>query len=1360
MTDFLEDSTPLFLTSNLQAIDDVGLDEEEREKIRFEVSQSRGPKSLKVDWSDLSEHVVFGSGYWTINFALSRIHSEDTGYPWDGELKDKNNWRLSNTDFENWWFDNEYPHEFGHAYFPSGSGQNSSVIFQDYENKVKLTASFTIEFALKSHEDFDDRKPLFSNIDSNENGVMSYLKKEGSEKYIVISRLSASSENALSTSFDNYISSSHRVSFAYSVDNDYAEIFIDGDLKVSSSAFSIGEISAFAQEFRVACIASASAHYYYSGSIDDVRVYSSRRGGKLVERNWFKDTHANSSASMKLYYKFSEVNSISTNQVIDYSGMSNHGTFSGSFTSSVNRVSGTLGSWYKTSGDPIFNRSNIRVSASLAKWFTSGSLHDQTNESFIFNLVPSQFIEESGNEDMQLFLLLLGRHYDKLRLYIKHLAYTTYSNESGKNIAPDELLNVVAENYGLDIAGVYESSDPLEYFFGESVFTGSTISPLQKIRNELRRNLVNNLTYVLKTKSTREAIDASIRALGIDSEAINVNEYSRLSGGIETTKSEKDVERRVLRLSGATSLYLHSSSFDTGPTTWEFNFLLNSASLETTSSLFTIFSGSDKVVEIRSERANPTSSQGRIVYDYPGASASPLATITASIYDNEWVKVVAWKPESGGTFGVHAGRVFRDSVDFHISASGDATGGENNHPTTWPSFTASFGTSGPQAFDGWLMQARVWHGYISSSAIIENHIEDFESLSVEDPTSDISNLKISHVLNDFTSSASGDVPIHNHAFDGAYSGSLVGASSSAQYNFPGKYITRLIPSYSYDIGINNSKIRIRSGSAELSNQDIVEDIPYVSVDISPIPSLNKEIVKWFGDLEKFNNIVGQPWKRYNTEISELNPYRSEFFEKRLGSKVDFSAYLNLIKWFDSNFAYFLRQLIPLDVNSSLSSFVVEPHLFEYNKIEHPFPFRNGVGQSRNVIGSASVSPVMTASNGIILGFADPGRFGTPVSSSGDTSVSFSYADSSSSGVTFKDREQRKFYFNTLRDNVGNEYGPKGYMNGFYNKTITGSKHLQNSLGVIENFNISKIPYRDSGITNTSLLSSSQGPATNDFFTSSASLNFIQDQRWLYYQRVEYSQNDNIYDLGIQFGGGIGQLFYVFGKSTAVSETFSDAQGREWAIGTSTSINRPKFDEIVQIFEKGERSETFVLWPEVSDYDGVKIYNFAKASSLDPEGTKSAERFGDRVYIEGYKHIDINIRNQFLEGGLDASGGGTTINTLLIDLKFQFFDEDYPGLGTETVMSTSVDANNNLINEQRDRVYRFIKTWRRDDLKPGEGWSHRISRNIPNAKYMRVNMRYTLLNNDQQGVVVRTSVKGTLTRDERASVGEGFSKVDL
>lgn len=1338
--------------SNLQSLDDLGFDEEEKNSILYQATSSLNQKELKVNWRSFEDHIHFGSAYWAVNFAINRIYNEENGYPWDGSLSQKNEWRLSNTAFENWWFDNEYPHQFGYANIASGS----FISFYDHESSANIiSGSFTVEFVLKAFED-SDFNAIFSNYTSSF-GIYCFLSKSTSQKTLVFGRDSGSIQR-VSVSYDQFVSSSHRVSLVFDSNSQLGQVYIDGDIKASSS-FSIPSFSRLVPEWTVGRLVSGSNVFYFTGSIDDFRVYQTARSPQILKRNYAKSVDANHSAALKIYYKFNEVNELPNQQlIVDYSGYGNHGQSNGSVT----KISGTLGSWFKTIGDPILNQSNSRVSSSIESWLLSGSLYDKINQSYIFNIVPQFLIEEEENIDTQLFLLLVARHYDRLKLYSKHLGYMLYSNESEYNVAPDDFLNLLSENYGFDIGSIYEGADPVEYFFGENIFTSSFSEPLQKIRNQIRRNLVNNLIYILKTKSTRESVESSLRSLALPVDVLNINEYSILPNGKRTTYSPKTVERRVLNFSSSTIVSVHSASFFPN-NFWQISVALNSSSTSLTSSIFSVYSGSSKVFELKSQRENVSSSLGKVVFEYINAASSSVSSSLLKIYDNLFFTVLANKNSGSGTYQLHVGKVLNQDLEFFDSSSvGLLDGGVT---TFSQNFTGTLGTSGSSFFEGRMFGFQSWNTNINSSSVLMRRAKDFDSLTAEDFLTNKDNLKIYYKLNDFTSSA--QIKIHDYSGNENHGSASFLISGAAEDIFRGDFIEKLEPSYSYDIGINNDKIQIFSGSSKVNKVEESFDLPFVSVDIGPVASLNKEIVKWIGDLEKFDNLVGKVYDKYKFEITDLNEYSNSFFEEKLTSKVKFKSYLNLIKWFDSNFVNLFSQLIPIDLISSISSFAVESHILEHNKVEYPFPIVDKIGNSKTIETSITTIMPLTAGAGINLDLADPGRFGSPVSASSEIlDANFVYPESSSSGLSFKNYFERKFLTETYAKNSGSEFGDNHYSNGFYSKVIEDELHLINTYGIVSGtFDISKTPYFGGSGFEPGYLTSAYGAPTNTFFSQSASLNFIQDQRWLYAQKTSNTSDfarsrTTMVSKGLKFGGGFGQLPFLANRKLN-SNVFFDNSTQVILKNPDNNFLTPFTDRPIEYIEKSQDSFTEILWPYKDSIFGTRI--LAGVNDDQPYGVFAENErraganvlhLGEAVNVEGYKYMSVDIY-------ANLNIVHVYRNYLRLLVKFAFSaDETEPSFETFPSSSIRVESPagplstlvDTLEQRQIEKYYKFNEF---GDFTSGSfklNYSWNISRNIPSAKLMKMYMEVELNTPETTITILRPAgiflVKGTFYKESR------------
>lgn len=1324
-----------FNSSNRESLDEIALDQDEQDKVLLNASKSVLPLDLRVDYSQFKNHIFFNSAYTSANTAYSRIIAD---LPTDGTYREFFEWQRINNGYENWFYDN-FPKQQGFVVFQSASA--GSVIIDDYEDYLSIgTSSFTIEFIAKHYENIA-YNPIFFMSASGQSIIVA-LSKSASEKFISFEVSSGSLPTTkLSFSVDSYISSSNHYAFLYDQENLYLKTFLNGNLVASGTSQAYGNMSVFPSRLKLGH--ESTFNNFYSGSIDEFKFWSSNRSS-FLSKNFNKTIFANPSGGLKIYYKFNETISYG-NRIIDYSGNGLHAQFSGAYSLNSQRVSGTLGSWFKDSGSPILDSANSRVVNFLTEQQNSGSIFDQTNRNYIFNLVPSFFVDDENADQQKLFLLLVARHYDRLKLYIEHLSNIHNINLNSENDTPDRLMNLVASNYGIDLGDVYDSTDPLQYYFGDEVLnaSGSLDSSIESIKFRLKRNILNNLIYIVKTKSTRESIKSTLQSLGVDTDVVNINEYSLFSGGIETIRQPKVSECRVLNFNSASIANVHTSSYQiSGSNTFQLRVLFNTASVVLTSSIFTIDSGS-LVYALRSERENAISTSGTFKLAFRDAG-SVIRTISSSlmpVYNNEWVNVTMTRTSgSAGSTGVQGFFVSQLDYDQLINSQSVSTGSAHFSPNT---ISMYLGTSGSNYFSGNMQEFRAWKNYkiTTNLDLVTKWNFDYESLEVNNLNTDIPNLLTHYKLNDFTSSTSNSGTLHD--FAAGLTSSYVGFSTSSDENFPGKFIPRYIQSYSYDLNVNNNKIRLRSEGKKLTKSQQTIDIPFVTVDVSPVVSLNKEIIKWFGNLEKFNDIVGAPINRYRDQILELDQYRYNFFEQRVNSKIDFKAYIGLIKWLDSNFTYLLGQLIPLDMISSLSNYVIEPNVLEYNKISYGFPYQ--ISKQATVI-SASVSllPRFTASAFQQINPADPGRYGSAVSSSAFLPSSFMSASqllNGSGGVNFQNEQQRKIQYLSMSTD-SHRYRISGTTSTeFYYPSISSSNYLRDVLNINTDYYIYSASFN-----HVYAARNIQSAPFSTFWTGS--LNAAQDQRWMWGCDTT-KPFDITWDFGIGYGGGWGQLWEVSGKSRR-----SNLLSRQ--IMTCSTSYPGYFDGFVQYDENIDR-KIQILWPNIDSFEPVSIGLPSVIVGTTVTGTFSYSNFGSKIDIEGFNSLDFQIAATYATR-VAPVGANAKLN---FEIFFQFFDEDFTD-GSDNSVDGGFEGINSGSNEGSSFKTAFVphsyKLTSDFYVLDGEGLPlivptlNRFSRPLPNSKYMRIKIVpiWTSVYDGWQEETAQVIIKGIFSKKEYKS----------
>lgn len=1269
-------------TSQRQSFEDLGEDHEERDKIAFNVTGS-GLVDLNVDYSDFQNHIFFGSAYAASNFALARIIRD---FPSDGELKEKNKWRETNTGYENWYFDN-FPRRFG--YFHSTSGTNSSlgawVIGHDHQGRLgfssgSVLSSFTLESVIKPAFGITGTNP-FLTIGNNQDKFISFsIKKFGTNSFLTLDviDLANGQTSQVSANYNAFEQSANHVAASYDNLSNLASLFVNGNLIGSGSITSTGSLTPTQVEVGHFNYSTGGfPRLYFTGQVDDVRIWNSSRSQDLISRNHYRTIHANHSGGLKLYWKFNEPSEYG-NKVVDYSGCEIHGQLTGAYSHSVNMKSGSIVSWFRDVGDPILALNNTLVDNFVTEQRNSGTAYDEINDNMIFNLVPGYFTEGDDTEYQQLFLLLTARHYDRLKLYVDHISNVTKATQQEFNGPPDELLDLTARHYGVDLGGIYSSAEPLQNYFGENVYsTGSMEQSLLQIKNTIKRNIVSNLNYFLKTKSTQESLRGILHAIGLNDNIVSISEFTDFSGGVKTVFSPKTVERKVARFSTTSKVNITSSVYsNTQRMVHQFRALFNTGSSYLSQSLISM-ENPGLIYGAWVERENLTSSNGVLKFFVSGSG--PISSSLLPIFNGNWIN-----------FSLHSNGIiskyFVSSID-HNDVLFEASGSATRSLATGVPTSVYLGSSGSNYFDGHMQEYRAWIGSSDYNDLIASRWgRDWDLLEVPNFYSDYSKLKVHLKLDDGDSGGF----CHNYA-NGETGNSYSGFSSSLEYSFPGKYIDKHEASYSYDLNIDNDKIRIREGS-KLTQSDENIDIPFVSIDFSPIVSLNKEIMKWVGDIERVASIATDPLYAFRDDNTELNSIRSAFFRERVNSKINYSAFSELIKWFDTNFAYLLSQFIPADMAYSISNFVIEPHLLEHNKVRR-FAGVGSAGRSTSLEANVSAIPVMYAdAKHHNLGLADPGRYGAFVSASAQVGPESRMIYSSSSvGLNFQNELPRKVLTTLLSEDFENS-SPTGYGNGFYTTTITGSEYLKNTLNVNRHFAITGVSHRTSG-TGANLLSSSHGRPTG--FTGT--FNGYQDARWLWDRRHKFSDTEyekeyslNFYNFGIGYGGLYGQLSRnrsLFGKNNfnySFDNEFTDGIGEASRADVKRSVDYIKFE----IGDENTREEIyypnkfyFGFIPFTIENATIKILGFNENESpflshvINVKGYKSVKVmvemiFGYEINLGNYDYLEFSSQYQF----------GSTENLHTIDLSLY----DTGLLPVETVVSSSYNPSTTQISHTNIR----------------------------------------------------------------------------
>ena len=137
--------------------------------------------------------------------------------------------------------------------------------------------------------------------------------------------------------------------------------------------------------------------------------------------------------------------------------------------------------------------------------------------------------------------------------------------------------------------------------------------------------------------------------------------------------------------------------------------------------------------------------------------------------------------------------------------------------------------------------------------------------------------------------------------------------------------------------LTNDSIFIK-GDAEIffPDDDEVSDRFY-NLEKSMYQVVSEEMLRNFGSMSEFNNLIGQAHERYRFNYKKLDHLKKLFFEK-VETDLDFDRFIEYYKWIDASMSSMVAQLIPAAsrFNQGIMN-VVESHILERNKYQNKFP---------------------------------------------------------------------------------------------------------------------------------------------------------------------------------------------------------------------------------------------------------------------------------------------------------------------------------------------------------------------------------------------------------------------------------------
>ena len=336
----------------------------------------------------------------------------------------------------------------------------------------------------------------------------------------------------------------YALSFVSSADNMISRLYVNGSLDDSQTFSTTAELSeltgalvANIGALRSAPSGAAAAVQGWgklSASLDEFRFWKTRRTAQDVGRYWFTQVPggANTDAantSLGVYYKFNEgiTTTASIDSVaLDYSGRISDGAWTGYGVNSRNMGSAIVSASAAPSEfkDPIIYWQNPDVRATLGDLTLSGSVHDQNNNTAIYNSLPAWISEGDSSGDLKNLIQIIASYFDTLHNQIKvlpTLKSATYLSSSDKP-APFAYNSIASS--GMLTPEIFADADILAYISSRDEDRKFDLD-LADIKNRIYQNIYNNLVHIYKSKGTEKAFRNLVHCYGVDEQLIRFNTY-------------------------------------------------------------------------------------------------------------------------------------------------------------------------------------------------------------------------------------------------------------------------------------------------------------------------------------------------------------------------------------------------------------------------------------------------------------------------------------------------------------------------------------------------------------------------------------------------------------------------------------------------------------------------------------------------------------------------------------------------------------------------------------------------------------------------------------------------------------------
>lgn len=194
--------------------------------------------------------------------------------------------------------------------------------------------------------------------------------------------------------------------------------------------------------------------------------------------------------------------------------------------------------WPKSNSiKPYINQASSTIEATT--WFDNeieeAVLYDASNPDLLANTIASFLREDNSNSPYDLFVDMIGQHFDNLWVYTDAVTQKyNADNRLEKGVSKD-LVEDLLKNFGVKLYTSNKSVEDLYKYFtinnydlsGESISGGIISSGGDKVsqndyQKEIYKRIYHNLPLLLKSKGTERGLRALINCFGVPSDVLKI----------------------------------------------------------------------------------------------------------------------------------------------------------------------------------------------------------------------------------------------------------------------------------------------------------------------------------------------------------------------------------------------------------------------------------------------------------------------------------------------------------------------------------------------------------------------------------------------------------------------------------------------------------------------------------------------------------------------------------------------------------------------------------------------------------------------------------------------------------------------